>query len=66
MGDPDSDIRNCQERDRLRAINPQKTAERLRELFPLIEEYKRVRMDLIVLGYKIETGSGILKIWKEI
>jgi len=66
MGDPDSDIRNCQERDRLIAINPQKTAERLRELFPLVEEYQKIKIDLTTLGYRIKTDGGILRIWKEI
>lgn len=66
MGDADSDIRNCEERDRLRAIVPEKHADRLKELFPLIEEYQKKRADLIELGYKIETSLGSLKIWKEI
>jgi len=66
MGDADSDIKNCQERDRLKSINHKKAAERLRELFPLAEEYQKIRIDLAALGYKIETSGGILRIWKEI
>jgi len=56
----------AQKRDRLNASNHQKAAERLRELFPLIEEYQKTKMDLTLFGYKIETGNGLLKIWKEI
>jgi len=66
MGDPDSDIRKYEEIDRLRAINHTACADRLRELFPLVKEYQAKRSDMIDLGYKIETSSGNIKIWKEI
>ena len=66
MSDPDSDMKNIEERERLSKIDHKQYADRLKELFPLVKEYQKKRIDLIELEYKIEERPGTLKIWKEI
>jgi len=57
MAECDSDIKNFEEKE---YVN------RLKELFPLVEEYQKKKAALVTLGYRVEVSFGHLKVWKEI
>lgn len=65
MSDAITDSNRVAEKLRLDAINHKKHAERMKELYPLVKEYKRNRTDLIALGYRVDEMEN-LRIWKEI
>lgn len=66
MGDAASDVRKYEERDRLDRINPKEYSDRLKELYPLVREYRLKYGDLLDLGYRIKEEADKIKIWQEI
>lgn len=60
--------RECEEREQIRLTikNEHNIAAKIREMYPIVKEYRKLTSDLRKAGYRIEDIDNDVRIWKEI